>query len=91
MNHPAPVSSSITAELDPTTLALIGRLAEKRGIAIADFAAEAIRRVAESDADFEAFVQVGIDDLDAGRTVPHETVMAELDAMIAKHEARCRD
>lgn len=51
----------------------------------------AVTEAAKREAAFLAFVQEGIDDLDAGRTVPHETVMAALDAMIAKHEARCRD
>ena len=91
MNYAAPVSSSITAEVDDATMKLVSALAEKRGMTSEAFAAEAIRRVAESDADFDAFVQVGIDDLDAGRTVPHEVVMAELDTMIAKYEAQCRD
>jgi predicted transcriptional regulator len=89
MNHPAPISSSITAEVDAQTLALIERLAEKRGVTNAEFAAEAIRRVAESDADFDAFVQVGIDAADRGDVVPHKQVMAALDGMIAKHRARC--
>lgn len=80
----------ITARLDPDTMALVDRLAAAKGRSRADFAAEAIRRVAESEADFMAFLQVGIDQADRGELIPHETVMAELDAMIAKHEARCR-
>ncbi|MBY0283662.1 MAG: hypothetical protein K2W81_06825 [Sphingomonas sp.] len=49
----------------------------------------AIAKAAQREATFFAFVQEGIDDLDAGRTVSHEDVMAELDAIIAKHQARC--
>lgn len=89
MNYPAPVSRSVTADLDEATAALVDRLAQTRGVTPEAFAAEAVRRVAESEADFEAFVQVGIDAADRGEMVPHEVVMAELDAMIAKHEARC--
>ena len=89
MNHPAPVSSTLAVEIDATTLAMVERLAEGRGMSSAAFAAEAIRRVAESDADFEAFIQVGIDAADRGELIPHEVVMAELDEMIAKHSARC--
>lgn len=81
----------ITARLDPHTLDLVDRLAAAKGRSRADFAAEAIRRVAESEADFMAFLKVGIDAADRGELIPHETVMAELDAMIAKHEARCRN
>lgn len=82
--------ASITAAVDEETLALVGRLALAKGISGAEYAAEAIRRVAESDDDFRAFIQVGIDAADRGELVTHEEVMAELDAMIAKHEARCR-
>ncbi|WP_201781353.1 CopG family ribbon-helix-helix protein [Sphingomonas sp. Leaf357] len=89
MNHPAPILSTITTEVDAQTFTLVERLAEKRGINNAEFAAEAIRRVAESDADFEAFIQVGIDAADRGDVVPHEQVMAKLDGMIAEHRARC--
>ena len=89
MNHPAPVSSTITAEIDAATLALLEQVAARRGVSPAAFAAEAIRRVAESDADFDAFIQVGIDAIDRGDVVPHDEVMAELDAMIEQHRARC--
>lgn len=80
----------ITARIDPETLDLVDRLAAAKGRSRSDFAAEAIRRVAESEADFMAIIQVGIDAADRGDLIPHEAVMAELDAMIAKHEARCR-
>lgn len=84
-------SAVITARIDPDTLDLVDRLAAAKGRSRADFAAEAIRRVAESEADMMAFVQVGIDAADRGELVPHAVVMAELDAMIAKHQARCRN
>ena len=80
---------AISAALDADTIALVDELAAARGISRDAFAAEAIRRVAESEADFRAFIQAGIDDADRGNVVPHDAVMAELDAMIAKHRARC--
>ncbi|WP_210359192.1 MULTISPECIES: CopG family ribbon-helix-helix protein [Sphingomonas] len=79
----------VTTDVDPETMALVDRVAMRRGISSRDFMAQAIRRAAESDADFDAFIQAGIDSLDRGEGVPHEQVMAELDAMIAKHRARC--
>ena len=82
--------SPITADLDADTLALVDRLARERGMTSPQFAAEAIRRVAESESDYRAFIQAGIDALDAGQTVPHAQVMDELDTMIARHESRCR-
>lgn len=80
---------SIVVPLDADTLALVEKLSTARGLSVADFAAEAVRRIAESEADFKAFIQVGIDAADRGDLIPHEEVMAELDAMIAKHQARC--
>ena len=87
MNAP----SRLTAPLDADTRAMVDRIAARMGMSSADYAAEAIRRVAESDADFDAFVQAGIDAADRGDLIPHAQVMAELDAMIEKHRARCRE
>jgi predicted transcriptional regulator len=79
----------ITAELDPDTMAIVDSLAASKGITGAEFAAEAIRRVAESEADYRAFIQLGIDAADRGDVVPHQVVMAELDQMIERHRSRC--
>lgn len=79
----------ISARVDEETLALIDSAAQAQGRSRAWFVANAVKRVAESEADFAAFVQVGLDDIAAGRTVPHEEVMAEIDARIAKYRARC--
>lgn len=81
----------ITTRLDSETIDLVDRVASAGGHSRARFVAMAVTQAAQREAAFLAFVQEGLDDLDAGRTVPHETVMAELDAMIAKYEARCRD
>lgn len=90
MNHPAPITHAITVELDAETAAILDKLATTDGISPARFAAGAIRRVVESEADFAAFAQIGLDELDRGEFISNDIVMAELDAMIAKHEARCR-
>ncbi len=84
-------TSVVTARLDAETLALVDKVAKAKGRSRAWFAADAIRRVAEHEAEFLAFVQVGIDAADRGELVPHEQVMAELDAMIAKHQVRCQN
>ena len=86
MNKPA----FITAQLDAETLAIVEQLAKADGRSVEDFAAKAIQRVAESEADFRAFVQVGIDAADRGELIPHEQVMAELSARMEKHRNRCR-
>jgi predicted transcriptional regulator len=86
MNKPA----FITAPIDAETLALVEQLAEAQGRSVEDYVAEAVRRVAESEADFRAFVQVGIDQADRGELIPHEEVMAELEARMEKHRNRCQ-
>ncbi|MGR6328922.1 hypothetical protein ACU5AX_07645 [Sphingomonas sp. XXL09] len=79
----------ITTEIDAETMAMVERVASRRGMTGPEFAAEAIRRAAETDDDFDAFIQAGIDSLDRGEGIPHEEVMAELDAMIAAYRAQC--
>ena len=61
MNAPA----SITAPLDPLTIAMVEELARARGITGEQFAAEAIREAAEHETDWSAFVNEGVDS--AGR------------------------
>lgn len=89
IRRPMNEMSSITARLDSETRSLVRDAADARGISDEDFASEAIRRVAEQEADYRDFVQVGIDAIERGDVVPHEQVMAELDEMIAKHRRRC--
>ena len=81
----------ITARVDEETLDLVDRLSKARGRSRAWFAARAIEQVARSEAELLAFIQEGIDDLEAGRFIEHEEMKAELDAMIARLEARCVD
>lgn len=83
------IERSLTADIDVETLALVERVAAEQGMTSGQYVAQAVRRVVESDDDFRAFVQAGIDAADRGETVPHAVVMAELDAMIAKHRTRC--
>jgi len=82
-------SMTMHVEVEAETRVIVDRVAQRRGISSQQFAAEAIRRAAESDDDFDAFLQVGIDAIERGDVVPHEQVMAELDAMIAEHGTRC--
>ena len=86
MNKPA----YITAPVDAETLAIVEELARSRGHSVEQYAAEAIQRVAESEADFRAFIQVGIDAADRGELVSHDVAMAELEARMEKHRDRCR-
>ena len=82
------VSSVITTRLDPETLALVDRVSKAQGRSRSWFAAQAIKRAAEAEAEYQAFVQVGIDAADRGELVPHEEVEKIIDEMIARHRAR---
>jgi predicted transcriptional regulator len=73
-------SAVITTRIDEDTLALVDRVAKSQGRSRSWFAAEAIRRIAEQEADFLAFVQVGIDAADRGELIPHEDVVDRIKA-----------
>ncbi|MDF0488280.1 ribbon-helix-helix protein, CopG family [Sphingomonas sp. H39-1-10] len=80
----------VTTRLDPDTIDLIDRVTAARGQSRSKFIARAVVEAARREAEFLAFVQEGIDQLDRGEGIPHEEVKAKLDALIAKHETRCR-
>ncbi len=83
-------STVITARLDPETMALVDQVAKAQGRSRAWFAARAIKQAAEAEAEYRAFVQVGIDAADRGELVPHEDVEVMIDDMIAKHRVRAQ-
>jgi predicted transcriptional regulator len=83
-------SAVITARVDEETLALVDKVAKASGRSRAWIAAQAIREMAEREAELHASIQRGLDDMEAGRVVPHEKVEKLFDAMIARHQARCR-
>lgn len=70
----------VTARLDAETLALVDRVAAAQGRSRSWYLAQAVRKVAEHDAEFMAFVQAGIDSADRGELIPHEEVMREIRA-----------
>lgn len=84
-------SAVITARVDPAVAALVDKVAAAHGRSRSWFAARAIARAAEQEAAFAALIQEAIDELDRGNGVPHDVAMADLDAMIEQHEARCHD
>lgn len=80
----------ITTAVDAATDEAISRLAAGRGITRDEFAADALRRAVQADEELLAFAQVGIDAANRGEVIPHDVVMAELDAMIERHRSRIR-
>jgi predicted transcriptional regulator len=80
---------AITAELDDVTVALVDSIAAARGITSVASAASAIRGAVAREAAADGFVQIEIDQVERGETVNHDEVMRALEAMIARHRARC--
>jgi predicted transcriptional regulator len=73
------------------TAKILDRAAAIHGQTRSAYIARVIQDAVQREAEFMAFVQEGIDQLDRGEGIPHEVVMAELDEMIARHDERCRD
>ena len=80
-------SAVITARLDAETLALVDRIAQAQGRSRSWFAARAIRRAAEKEADFLAFVQEGIDAADRGELISQEEMEAWFDERCGRRAA----
>lgn len=74
----------ITARVEQDVLDLIDRIVAAQGRSRSWFAAKALKRAAEEEAAYLAFVQEGIDALDRGDVVPHEEVMAELESLLKR-------
>src|SRR3546814_559445 len=80
-------TSVITARINADTLDLVDRIAAAQGRSRSWFAAEAVRRMAEEEAAFLAFVQAGIDSADRGELIPQEAVFERLRARRMKRHA----
>jgi predicted transcriptional regulator len=70
----------ITARVDEETLALVDRVSKAHNRSRAWFVARAIAEAARQEAEFLAFVQVGIDAADRGELIPHEKVFERVRA-----------
>lgn len=68
----------ITARIDAETAALLDQVGAAHGRSRAWLVASAVKKMAEEEAAYLAFIQEGLDDFAAGRTVPHEEVMTWL-------------
>lgn len=70
--------ATITAEIGTDALAILDERARARGISSAEFAAVAIRRVAEGESDLNTFVKMGEASIARGGDVKHDDFMAQL-------------
>jgi len=81
-----PASTTMTIRLEPEVEEKLARLAEDRRRSPARLAAEAVALYVDRELDAVEGIRRGLADIEAGRLVPHEEAMAELDAVIAAIE-----
>ncbi len=77
----------ISARIDETTAALLDQVAAAQGRSRAWLVSNAVKRLAEEQAAFLAFVQQGIDDFEAGRVHTQDEVEAWIAQRIADRTA----
>ncbi len=77
-------STTLTVRLTPELKARLGKLAERTQRTKSFLAGEAIGGYVERELEIVAGIERGLDDMKAGRVVPHEDVMADIDATIRR-------
>ena len=77
-------STTLTVRLPPELKKRLGKLAERTRRTKSFLAGEAIAGYVEREMDIVAGIERGLEDREAGRVVPHEDVMADIDATIAR-------
>ena len=80
-------STTMTVRLPEATKDQLARLAERTRRSRSFLAGEAITAYVERELAIIEGIESGLADMEAGRVVPHEEVMAEIDAAI-EAEAR---
>ncbi len=83
-------STTLTVRLTPELKARLGKLAERTHRTKSFLAGEAIGGYVERELEIVAGIERGLDDMKEGRVVPHEDVMADIDAIIKKAKTRRR-
>ncbi|MGF1550656.1 MAG: CopG family ribbon-helix-helix protein [Sphingomonadaceae bacterium] len=77
-------SAVITARVDQETLDLVDRVAGAHGRSRGWFAAQAIRQIAEKEAEFLDFLQEGIDAAERGEVYSQEEVERWFEKRVAR-------
>jgi len=81
-----PTSTTLNVRLNPAVKQQLGRLADATRRTKSFLAAEAIAAYVTREADILAGIERGLDDMRAGRLVPHDEAMARLDATVTAAE-----
>lgn len=80
--------SAITITVDPATEAKLDEIAAATKRGKNEIVADAVAAFAEHEAQVVAKIKRGMEDVRAGRTVPHDEVMRRADQAIAEAEQR---
>lgn len=78
------MSLTVPPELERRVIALARETARDPSEVLANLLDDAL----DDDAEFRASVRAGVAQLDAGESVPHEQVLADLRAILAQHAPR---
>ena len=81
-------STTLTVRLPAQVKKRLSRLAARTRRTRSYLAGEAIADFVERETAIIDAIQEGVDDAKAGRVIPHDQVMAEMDAIIAKAKRR---
>ncbi len=81
-------STTLTVRLAPELKDRLGKLAERTHRTKSFLAGEAIAGYVARELEIVAGIERGLDDMKAGRVVPHEDVMADIDATIKKAKTK---
>jgi predicted transcriptional regulator len=68
----------ITTRVSDEVLAMIDQLAESRERSRSWIVSKLVEAAATKQIEMDGFIQVGLDDIAAGRTIPHEQLVEEI-------------
>ncbi len=77
-------STTLTVRLTPELKARLSKLAEQTHRTKSFLAGEAIGNYVERELEIVAGIERGLEDMKAGRVIPHEDVMADIELTIKK-------
>jgi len=69
------MSNVVTARIDDDVLAMVDRLAASRERSRSWIVARLIESAARAQLESDAFIQVGLDDIEVGRTIAHDQLV----------------
>ena len=81
------MSKVVTVRIGDEVLAMVDQLAISRDRSRSWTVSKLVEAAAIKQLEIDAFIQVGLDDIDAGRTIPHEQIVNEILERRRQHAA----